>query len=62
MKTIEILEKVKNTIITLTPAVVATGAIWGWDGVQIATATETFVLAGLQYAQFWLKYNNKEGK
>ena len=55
----EILEKVKKTIIALTPVVSAVGAVWGWDGAGIATATEAFLVAAIQYAQFWISYKNK---
>lgn len=51
----DVLEKVKKTITYLTPAVVGIGAVWGWDGAGIATATEAIILAGLQYAQFFCK-------
>lgn len=55
----DVLEKVKKTIIALTPVVGAVGAIWGWDGAGIATATEAFLIAVIQYAQFWISYKKK---
>lgn len=51
----DVLEKVKKTITYLTPAVVGIGAVWGWDGAAVASATETVILAILQYVQFFCK-------
>ena len=50
-----ILENIKKSIIAITPAIVGVGAVWGWDGAGIASATETVLVAILQYVQFFCK-------
>lgn len=54
-----ILEITKKVVLALTPAIVGVGAAFGWDGAAIASATETFLLAVIQYVQFWISYKNK---
>lgn len=55
-----ILEKVKKIVLALTPAIVGIGATFGWDGAAIASATETFLLAAIQYVQFWVNRKTKK--
>lgn len=54
----DILEKIKKTLITLSPAITAVSAIWGLDVASIVSATEVFLIACLQYVQFWIDYKN----
>ena len=52
------IEKIKKTLITLSPAITAVSAIWGLDVASIVSATEVFLIACLQYVQFWIDYKN----
>ena len=54
------LEKIKKTLITVSPAITAVAAIWGLDIASIVSATEVFLIAGLQYAQFWIDCKNSK--
>ncbi len=50
------MEKIKKTIITLSPVISGISAIWGLDIASIVSATEVFIIACLQYVQFWMDY------
>ena len=50
------MEKIKKTIITISPVISGVSAIWGLDIASIVSATEVFIIACLQYAQFWIEY------
>lgn len=54
------IKKIKDTISLLTPAIVGVASIWGLDIAAIAASTETFVLAVLTYAEFWISYKKSK--
>ena len=54
------LENVKKTIMAISPVITSISAIWGLDIAGIVSATEVFVIACLQYAQFWIDYKAKK--
>ena len=56
--TSELLEKIKKTVIATSPFITAVCAIWGLDVASIVSATEVFLIACLQYVQFWIDYKN----
>lgn len=56
----DILEKVKKVLIAVSPVVASVAAVWGLDIAGIVTATETFLIAVIQYVQFWVNYKAKK--
>lgn len=56
----DVLEKVKKVLIAVSPVVASVAAVWGLDIAGIATATETFLIAVIQYVQFWVNYKAKK--